>query len=116
MTTSVRKPNEGKILSSSTLQSYQCSRGGGGRKVILPSLPDLHDFSQSECNISILVSVSLCGFAVLHLRVEPHATNPQLKPLKNRKGCLQGPSRLFMLETQFSLTDQRALTVSVECY
>lgn len=46
---------------------------GGGRKVILPSLLALHDFFQRECNISILVSVSSCMFAVLHLRVEPHA-------------------------------------------
>ena len=68
----VREPNEGTILSSPV--SYQCS-GGRERKVILPSLPDLHHISQRDCNISILVSVSLCVFAVLHLWVKAHAAN-----------------------------------------
>lgn len=49
---------------------------GKGEKGNPPQfLPDLHDFSQRVCNTSILVSVSLCMFAVLKLRVEPHATN-----------------------------------------
>lgn len=46
-----------------------------GRKIILPSLSYLHDFSQRDCNISLLVSVSLCMFTMLNLWGESYATS-----------------------------------------
>lgn len=69
------KPNVKKVTKNESqieatfchLQFSSHVRKERGRKLILPSLSYVHDFSQRNCNISILVSVSLCMFTMLKL-------------------------------------------------
>lgn len=74
------EPNRSKFFQ----QSHQSSKQTG-RELILTSLSYLHDSSQRDRNISLLMSVSARMFIMPNLWGNPHAAH---RPLKNKEESL----------------------------